>query len=95
VLVVLAMLRALVAARCAGHQTRLQLRPYELRVGVLLTGEHAAGRDTHVGAVVVEANATAQHVDRLLAEARIGACATALCAVEAGLDAADQRFIVQ
>jgi hypothetical protein len=65
-------------------------RPGKLRHELRLPAENSASRDANVAAVLARPDAANHHADIVLTEASIRTSGTALCAVEARVDAGEQ-----
>ena len=75
------------AAYLAGRYSGLELRSQHPPIQVGLASRHFPGRDADSSAIQVEADAPAQLMNLLLAQAGIGAHRTAFCTAEAGFHA--------
>ncbi|CCQ47529.1 putative uncharacterized domain protein [Pseudarthrobacter siccitolerans] len=85
---------ALVTTCFAGSTTGLQNGAGEVGVIAGMPGQDVAGCYADVGAVEVGADALGQVSDHVFAQARVGARGAGLRALEAGLDALGELFLV-
>src|SRR5215213_8018440 len=90
----LSMLRALVSAGATGCDAGLQHCAGEIGVIAGVPRQHPAGGGADVGAVQAGANALADVLDHVLAEARVGAGAADLGTGDTGVDTPGQPGLV-
>jgi hypothetical protein len=81
----------LLATRAARLEARLHNAARELGNELRLPAQNPSGRDADVAAVLTQADAAQHHLDVRLTQAGVSARGAALRAVEARVDARDER----